>query len=43
MKSKMLRIVLLLMVVSSVLFISCSRRNSCMRFHNDDVKRGLAH
>jgi len=43
MKPKILKFVLLLFVTVSVLLISCSRKSSCMRFHNDDVRRGLAH
>ncbi|HNW69352.1 MAG TPA: hypothetical protein PKI01_03040 [Bacteroidales bacterium] len=42
MKTKIIKISLLLITLV-VLCVSCNTSNNCMRYHNDDVKRGLAH
>jgi hypothetical protein len=43
MKAKLTILVMFILVCLTFIFVSCSRKNNCMRFHNDDVKRGLAH
>jgi len=42
MKLKRIKIFLLLLFVA-VICVSCSTGSRCMKYHNDDVKRGLAH
>ena len=45
MKSKNAKLFILLIVVSLMMFASCSAGRGCqsMRFHNDDVRKGLSH
>jgi len=45
MKSKTKGIFIILLMVFSILLVSCNTGKTCqtMRYHNSDVKRGLAH
>ena len=45
MKSKKLKYLYLLLIMVSILISSCNTNRGCsgMKYHNSDVKRGLAH